>query len=82
VNLFFGAPEGFLIALTYGRDSEWVRNGSRRCGASLCELHADECDLCREAYCSSMCLLFHMDQSHTKPSTGVNQDDESERRRA
>jgi hypothetical protein len=25
VNVF-GAPEGFLIALTYGRDSEWVRN--------------------------------------------------------
>src|SRR5580658_2162518 len=25
VNVF-GAPEGFLIALTYGRDSEWVKN--------------------------------------------------------
>jgi deazaflavin-dependent oxidoreductase (nitroreductase family) len=25
VNVF-RAPEGFLIALTYGRDSEWVRN--------------------------------------------------------
>ena len=24
--MFFGAPDGFLIALTYGRDSEWVRN--------------------------------------------------------
>src|ERR1700681_4045004 len=25
VNVF-RAPDGFLIALTYGRDSEWVRN--------------------------------------------------------
>src|SRR6202521_5721480 len=25
VNVF-RAPEGFLIALTYGRDSEWVKN--------------------------------------------------------
>jgi deazaflavin-dependent oxidoreductase (nitroreductase family) len=25
VNVF-RAPEGFLVALTYGRDSEWVRN--------------------------------------------------------
>jgi hypothetical protein len=25
VNVF-RAPEGFLIALTYGRESEWVRN--------------------------------------------------------
>ena len=25
VNVFRG-PEGFLIALTYGRDSEWVKN--------------------------------------------------------
>jgi hypothetical protein len=51
------------------------------CGASLCELHADECDLCRETYCS-ICLVFHMDQPHAKPNAGVNQDDESEQRRA
>jgi hypothetical protein len=24
--MFFESPEGFLIALTYGRDSEWVKN--------------------------------------------------------
>jgi hypothetical protein len=24
--MFFRAPEGFLIALTYGRESEWVKN--------------------------------------------------------
>jgi hypothetical protein len=24
--MFFEAPEGFLIALTYGRESEWVKN--------------------------------------------------------
>ena len=31
----FRAPEGFLIALTYGRDSEWVRNVV---AAGRCEL--------------------------------------------
>jgi hypothetical protein len=34
VNVF-RAPEGFLIALTYGRDSEWVKNVSAAEGASL-----------------------------------------------
>src|SRR4029077_17303611 len=34
VNVF-RAPEGFLIALTYGRDSEWVRNVV---AAGRCEL--------------------------------------------
>jgi hypothetical protein len=34
VNVF-RAPEGFLIALTYGRDSEWVKN----------VLAAGECEL-------------------------------------
>jgi hypothetical protein len=24
--MFFERPEGFLIALTYGQDSEWVKN--------------------------------------------------------
>jgi len=51
------------------------------CGASLCDLHAEECDLCQETYCS-VCFLFHMDQPHAKPSAGVNNDDEPERRRA
>ena len=37
------------------------------CGASLCELHTDECGLCRETYCS-MGLLFHMDEPHTNPN--------------
>jgi hypothetical protein len=50
------------------------------CGTSLCELHADECDLCQEAYCS-MCLLFHLDEPHTKPNAGSVKD-EAERRRA
>jgi F420H(2)-dependent quinone reductase len=34
VNVF-RAPEGFLIALTYGRESEWVRNVIAAGGASL-----------------------------------------------
>ena len=34
VNVF-RAPEGFLIALTYGRESEWVKNGL---AAGRCEL--------------------------------------------
>jgi hypothetical protein len=50
------------------------------CGASLCELHADECDLCRETYCS-MCLLLHMDEPHTKPNAALVKD-EAERRSA
>jgi deazaflavin-dependent oxidoreductase (nitroreductase family) len=34
VNVF-RAPEGFLIALTYGRESEWVRNGDAAGGCQL-----------------------------------------------
>src|ERR1700686_68239 len=34
VNVF-RAPEGFLVALTYGRESEWVRNVI---GAGACQL--------------------------------------------
>ena len=34
VNVF-RAPEGFLIALTYGRDSEWVRNVEAAGGCEL-----------------------------------------------
>src|ERR1700680_1321344 len=34
VNVF-RAPEGFLIALTYGRDSEWVRNVMAAGGCQL-----------------------------------------------
>jgi hypothetical protein len=35
------------------------------CGAKLCNLHFEECDLCHETYCS-MCHHFHMDQPHAK----------------
>ena len=34
VNVF-RAPNGFLIALTYGRESEWVKTYSRLAAASL-----------------------------------------------
>jgi hypothetical protein len=51
------------------------------CGAKLCDLHYESCDLCRETYCS-MCLLFHMDQPHAKPSACMNEDPDSERCRA
>lgn len=34
VNVF-RAPDGFLIALTYGRDSEWVRNVESAGGCQL-----------------------------------------------
>jgi hypothetical protein len=34
VNVF-RVPEGFLIALTYGRESEWVKNVLAAGGASL-----------------------------------------------
>src|ERR1039458_9113236 len=34
VNVF-QVPEGFLIALTYGRDSEWVRNVVAAVGCQL-----------------------------------------------
>src|SRR5713226_7310610 len=34
VNVF-RAPEGFLIALTYGRDSEWVKNVVAAWGCKL-----------------------------------------------
>src|SRR6202011_6300304 len=34
VNVF-RAPDGFLIALTYGRDSEWVRNVLSAAGCQL-----------------------------------------------
>lgn len=44
------------------------------CGAMLCELHSDLCDICQEIYCS-MCLLFHMDQPHAKPNVPVRNDD-------
>jgi hypothetical protein len=51
------------------------------CGAMLCELHSDLCDICQEIYCS-MCLLFHMDQPHAKPNVPVRNDDVPRRRRA
>jgi deazaflavin-dependent oxidoreductase (nitroreductase family) len=41
VNVFRG-PEGFLIALTYGRDSEWVKNVLAAGGCQLetcCVVH-------------------------------------------
>jgi hypothetical protein len=41
VNVF-RAPEGFLIALTYGRDSEWVRNVV---AAGACQLETRGCSI-------------------------------------
>jgi hypothetical protein len=49
------------------------------CGASLCELHSDLCDLCHETYCS-MCLMFHMDQPHAKQHEVANKVDSPTRR--
>jgi hypothetical protein len=49
------------------------------CGAKLCDLHSEECDICHEFYCS-MCYLFRMDQLHAKPSEAVKKDDGPERR--
>jgi hypothetical protein len=43
------------------------------CGAKLCDLHFEECDLCHETYCS-MCFLFHMDQPHAKTNEAVTKD--------
>ena len=51
------------------------------CGAMLCELHSDLCDICQEIYCS-ICLLFYMDQPDAKPNVRVKNDDAPERRRA
>jgi len=48
------------------------------CGAKLCDLHTEECDLCQEFYCS-MCFLFHMDQPHAKPTEAVKKDDDKRR---
>jgi hypothetical protein len=50
------------------------------CGAKLCQLHADECDLCKEPYCS-MCLFFHMDQPHAKPSEAARKKKDAPKRR-
>jgi len=49
------------------------------CGAKLCDLHFEECDLCHETYCC-MCFLFHMDQPHAKPNEAVKKDDASKQR--
>ena len=51
------------------------------CGAKLCDLHFEECDLRQETYCS-MCLLFHMDQPHSKPTEAAQKDGAPERRTA
>jgi hypothetical protein len=39
------------------------------CGVSVCDLHAEFCDLCHETYCS-MCFLFHMDQPPREDERG------------
>src|SRR5438477_106159 len=45
VNVFQG-PDGFLIALTYGRDSQWVRNVLAAGGCQL-ETRGARYQLCR-----------------------------------
>ena len=47
------------------------------CGSRLCDLHSEQCEICRETYCST-CLTFHV--VHSKPSSAVPI--ETERRRA
>jgi deazaflavin-dependent oxidoreductase (nitroreductase family) len=50
VNVF-RVPDGFLIALTYGRESEWVRNVL---AANGCQL-----ETCRERYLLSAPTIVH-----------------------
>src|SRR5713101_1432378 len=50
VNVF-RVPEGFLIALTYGRDSEWVRNVLAAGGCQL--------ETCRVPYQLSAPIIVH-----------------------
>jgi predicted sulfurtransferase len=35
------------------------------CGTSLCDLHADACEVCLQIFCRS-CLNFHMKEPHTR----------------
>ena len=35
------------------------------CGTELCDLHAEECDSCKEIFCGC-CIFFHMREAHTK----------------
>ena len=55
----FRAPEGFLIALTYGRDSEWVKNVLEAGGCELetrgvkHQLFAPSCMTLSETGCRS-----------------------------
>jgi hypothetical protein len=49
------------------------------CGANICDLHTESCDLCHETYCS-MCFLFHMDQPHAKQNEVAKKVDSHTRR--
>jgi len=40
------------------------------CGAAICDLHAELCDLCRKVFCGS-CLFQHMKEPHAKPAVPI-----------
>ena len=37
------------------------------CGTKICELHTEECGLCREYLCTG-CMYIHMREPHAKPA--------------
>ena len=37
------------------------------CGSHVCDVHAEECDLCGEIFCAS-CYYSHMNEPHAKPA--------------
>ncbi len=43
------------------------------CGAALCDLHTEECDLCHEKFCTTCCVL-HMEHPHAKPSSTAQEE--------
>jgi hypothetical protein len=51
------------------------------CGSSLCDEHAESCDLCDEVFCS-VCLSFHQEQAHAKPTSRVAPENSGEKRSA
>jgi hypothetical protein len=50
------------------------------CESEMCDLHAEECELCGQEFCS-MCLLIHSNEPHAKRPAGESKEPVSPKKR-
>ncbi|HZQ68704.1 MAG TPA: hypothetical protein VFA68_09315 [Terriglobales bacterium] len=50
------------------------------CGSEICDLHAEECELCGGEFCS-MCMIIHAREPHAKRPAAQSEQNSAKRKR-